>query len=1110
MKYFDKNYHKAVIRQTIFRGGVVICLLTSVNESQAAHYSFHSSHLQNLQQEKQSHLITGTITDNKGVPLPGVTIRYGNTGMGTATDNDGAFVFHLPEASGQLMFSCVGFKTISMPYTVGQPINVRMEEDINELTEVTVVGYGKQRKDEVSGSVSALKADKLQNKTSASFLSLAQGQLAGVNIMQGTGDPSGRNTEIYIRGMSDLSIGGSNRKPLFVIDGVIAAEETNLQTGGNALSALNPNDIETLTVLKDAAAASIYGSRAANGVVIITTKQGQYNQKARVSANVSHAIIFSPSLPNRIGGNAERRYRLQAMQNYQNVYLDLTTGTYKYPSSYEESYLNGGDYNYFWNKGEGASMSVYQDSLNSFYNNSTDLFKYYFNTAHATNANLQIQGGSPSIAYSVGLGFYDEKGTLRNTGYRRLSAYSNLGFKPNPKLSGNLKIYLAYQNNNRAGKGVDMFNTADVYQYTKIPDFLLSTSTVLPGPGTAAFDELTRRYEQTKEKNDSYKLRTAFDLAYKITPGLELKSSVAAEYNQTNLNVFLPANIDQYGETYSSGQIARHLMLLNENLLSYSRTFNDTHSVDALVGFSVQSDENNNLGGYGKKAASELIHYVPWYGNVYDSENDRPLKEFNSDFEKSTMVGLFGRLNYNYKQKYYAGATLRRDASSRFGENVRWGVFPSYFLAWNFTKENFMQWAENFMNYGKLRFSYGKSGRIFKFPYVAYGELQPSQPFMGNPTVTPEWFSGLMNRELTWEETRQYDVGLDMNFLNNRLAVIFDYYYKYTDKLLYNIKLPGTHSGYDRQWQNAYAISNEGVELEIRADLIRTDKLTWDISFNIASNWNKLEKSTNKRDFQNFDARFSNNISVIGKPLNGIYAYKDGGIYQSQDEVPYYWQNGKKQYLSGSGNAYYRPGDRIIYDADGNGKIYSYVSLAEDRVYIGSPLPKFQGGFTTNLTYKGFDLNLLFNFVGSRWIINTGKGSSLETSLGLNANDMARPYFVEDLDKIDFWQKPGDNTDYAANRLNVGLLNFATNIASNAQKVSYLKLKAATIGYTLPESIQKRLGISARIFVTGENLFTLTNYKGADPESVDVATGVDELNNYPLSKRVTIGLTLDF
>lgn len=1100
-------------RHTIIRSCYTVLLLSALftipNSMRASQYSFRSYYATpDPQTQQTTYLIRGTVVDNKNIHLPGVTVRYGNSG--TATDNEGQFTLRLTEPTGQLTITCVGFKSQTVTYRDGEPLKITMYENVSELEAVTVVGYGKQRRDEISGSVSEIKADKLANKTSSSFLSLAQGQLAGVNIMQGTGDPSGRNVEIYIRGMADLSVGGNNRKPLFVIDGVIAAEETNLQTGGNALSALNPADIESMTVLKDASASSIYGSRAANGVVIITTKQGQFNQKARISANVSHTTVFAPALPDRIGGNAERRYRLQAMQNYQNVYLDPATGEYRYPENYLESYLYGGAYDYFWNQGEGASMPIYQDSLNSFYNNSTDLFKYYFNTAQAVNANIQVAGGSPSVAYSVGVGFYDEKGTLRNTGYRRLSAFSNLGFKPHPKVTGNMKIYLAYQNNNRAGKGVDMFNTADEYQYSKIPDFLMNTSTVLPGPGTPAFDELTRRYESTKEKNDSYKLRTAFDLAYTFLPGFEFKTSVAVDYNQTNLNVFLPASVDDYSETYSSGTIARHLMLLNENLLSYSHTFNEAHSIDALLGFSVQSDETNSLGGYGKKAASDLIHYVPWLGNVYDPENSRDLKDFNSNFEKSTMVGVFGRLNYNYKKRYYAGTTLRRDASSRFGENVRWGWFPSYFAAWNFTKEPFMAWSENWLNYGKLRFSFGKSGRIFEFPYVAFGELQPGESFLGNPTVTPSWYSGLMNRDLTWEETRQYDAGIDLKFIDSRLSVNVDYYYKYTDKLLYNIKLPGTHSGYDRQWQNAYAISNEGIELEIKADIIRTDKFTWDMSFNIASNWNKLEKSTNRRDFQNFDARFSNNLSVVGKPLNGIYAYRDRGIYQSQDEVPYYWENGVKKYLSGNGNAYYRPGDRIIYDADGNGKIYSYLSLAEDRIYIGSPLPKYQGGISTNLTYKGFDANLLFSFVGSRWIINTGKGASLETSLGINPNDMARPYFVEDLDKIPFWQNPGDNTDYAANRLNVGLLNFATNIASNAQNVSYLKLKALTLGYTLPENLQKTLGFSARVFITGENLFTITNYKGADPESVDVATGVDALNNYPLSKRFTVGLTLNF
>ena len=979
---------------------------------------------------------------------------------------------------------------------------MRLEESRESLEEVTVVAYGEQRRGQVSGSVATVDAARLQNKPASNVLTLAKGQMAGVYIASQSGDPGGNDVSIIVRGANDLAIAG-NRNPLFVIDGVIASDDASLKVGGNPLTSLNPDDIETFTVLKDAAAAAIYGSRAANGVVIITTKKGRYNQHPLLSANVSHTFILQPLLPERIGGNAERRARLEAMRRYAGVYYDRETDSYRYP----EGYALGKPYDYFWNEGNGADMTVYQDSLNPFYNNSTDLMAYYLRPAHATNANIQVRGGAEGIAYSVGLGFYDEAGTLRGTGNRRFSAFSNLAFKPAHHLYGNFRFYLAYTDNNRSRKGVDAFNPAPT-AYSTLPDFLF-TSTVLPGPGTPYFGELTRRYESTREKNDSYKLRTSFDLTYEIADGLALKSGVAVDYLQNNQNVFLPKEVNEYGKTYSSGTIARHLMVLNENLLTYRRTFGSSHTVDLLLGFSVQQDEMNNNTGKALGAASNTIHYAPWYSQVYDAEARLDLKDYYSDYEKKTMVGLFGRLNYNYRERYYAGFTLRRDASSTFGEDVRWGWFPSYFVGWTFTEEPFMLALKPWLNYGKLRFSQGRTGRIFEYPYLAQGELDQGAPYLGYPTVVPEWWAGVSNSGLTWEKTTEYDAGLDLGLLDNRIGLTFDYYLKRTRGLLYNPPTPGTHTGFLAPWRNMYGIDNEGVELEVKGELVRGRTWQWNLSFNVSRNRNRLAKSLNGRDFQNTAARFANNLSVIGLPLYGIYAFDDRGIYDSQSDVPSYYEDGVKKYLRGEGSAYYRAGDRIITDVDGNGQIYNYGTLAEDRIYIGSPLPQFQGGISTDLMWKGLDVTVLFNFVCRKWVLDAARGASLGTYLALNPADMARPYLTGSLDGL-FWEHPGDGAPYPANRMENGLYNFATNLASNAQRISYLKLQAVTVGYTLPEAVRKATGFGARIFISGENLFTLTDYRGGDPETVDPYTGVDNYNAYPLSRRFTIGLTLNF
>lgn len=1055
--------------------------------------------------------VKGTVTDVKGLPLPGVSIRIGTTAVGTATGMDGTFSLRCPQGTGTLTFSFVGYKTVSLPFTAGKALNVTMTEDVHSLEEVQVVAYGTQRKRDMVGAMSVVKADEMKDLPSAGIGNLLQGRVAGMDVTNVTGAPGGGGTSITIRGFNSLSIESSRRgsDPLWVIDGVPMYSFTSPVSGLNTLSEIDPKDIETVQVLKDASSASIYGSRAANGVILVTTKKGQLNGRARVSVNVAQSFVFNASHPDMTGGVAERRLRNEALDNYQQTYFDREKNEYVYPADREDSYVNGAHNGYYWNKGDGASIPIYQDSLNPYFNNSTNLFDYYLRTARVTDASLQVSGGAERMTYNVGIGYYDETGVLRHTGFNRIKLMSNFMFRPMNRVEINLRNYVARTGRNRSAQGRDVFSTSGGTDLEQIPGELLTTSTLLPGPGTAAFEELTRRFNETKEKNESWRFRNSFDLSIEVVTGLRLKSSVAMDYSMQFQNVFMPSELDAYKESYSSNSTVRNLMLLNENLLTYTRSFGD-HNVDALLGLSFQKDEMNSGSMYGKKSASDLIHYITWSGQVMDEATKRLLKDCFSDLEESTMVGVFGRVNYNYKQKYLASVTLRRDASSKFGEDVRWATFPSYAVGYVLSEEKFMDWSRGVLDYAKIRASFGTSGKQFEAPYLAFGTLQTGKPFLGNPTISPEWYEGLMNRSLTWEETKQWDLGLDMDFFDHRLGFVLDYYHRYTDKLLYKVKLPGDYSGYLYQWQNAYAISNQGIELQVKGDLIRSERLNWNVTVNLAKNWNRLEKSTNNRDVQRFDngGTMMNNVSVIGRPLNGLYVYQDRGFYNDASQVPFYYDNGKKVYY-GTNNQFYRPGDRVLSDVDGNGTIGTNYPLYDDRVYAGSPLPTIQGGVASSLTWGDFDVNLLLSYSLGRHILNAGRSASIGTRLGLTTEDITRPVFA-DLDNVTFWQKPGDDADYPMNRLEVGLMNYATNLLSNVEKVNYIKLKSLTIGYSLPESIRQRIGVGARIFVSGENLFTLTNYSGTDPEAVDLVTGVDNLGNYPLARRVTVGLTLSF
>ena len=1069
-----------------------------------------SSQTNQMKQDSVAYyLLKGKIRDEKGVPLPGVTVRLDSTIIGTSSDNNGNYRMNLPVNKGRLVFSFIGYKTRMISFTlIDTVLNVIMEEDVSELDEVQVIAYGESSKRNSIGSMSLVKADDFKNIPSPSINNLLQGRVAGMSVVNSTGAPGGGGTQITIRGFNSLSSekGRITSEPLWVIDGVPMYSFTSPVTGLNTLAEIDPNDIETVQVLKDAASAAIYGSRAANGVILVTTKKGREG-KTKFMVNVSQTFVINPSIPDLTTGNRERRHRMEALMNYRERVFDESTNSYRPVESFDEAYRSAMQYNYFWNR-DGLDIPVLQDSLNSFYNNSTDLFDYYFRNGKVTDASLQVSGGSKTVLYNIGLGYYTETGVLRNTGFNRVKLLSNMTFKPFAKIEGNLRFYLARTGRNRSSKGRDPFNFTDLRggDLETIPDELLTTSTLLPGPGTPAFEETIKRFNETKEKNDSYRLRASFDLGWQVTSWLKLKSSLAVDYSQQNQNIFMPSELSDYNESYSSGQVGRSMMWLNENLLSLRKGFGD-HYFDALLGLSFQGDQMNTIGGYGKGAPSDLIHYVTWNGNAYDLNNKRQLKEFSSGIEKSTMVGVFGRISYNYLQKYYFSMTIRRDASSKFGENTRWGTFPSFALGYTFTGEPYMNWARGFLDYGKIRASYGKSGRQFESPYLAFGVLTTgTTTFQGNQTIAPYWYSGLINPKLSWEETKQYDLGLDLDFFNHKIGIVLDYYYRYTDKLLTLMSLPGDYNAYSQQWQNAYAISNQGIEFQLKMDLMRTEKISWDLTFNIARNWNRLEKSNDGMDFTNNVS--PDNVSVIGKPLNGIYVFDDRGMYGDAREVPLYHVNGKISPL-GYANQVYTAGDRIIRDNDGNGEISKQPPLKEDRVYAGSPLPLASGGIISSLSWKGLEVNVLFAYMLGRHVLNAGEGASVGTINQINSGDMITPIFA-DLDKITFWKQAAAKADYPANRLENGLNNFSTNLASNVEKISYLKLKTLTIGYTLPSKWMRNTGVNVRVFVAGENLFTITNYGGPDPESIDVVTGIDSFNNYPLARKITMGLTLNF
>ena len=1041
-------------------------------------------------------VIKGKVVDEKKQPLPGVTVRLDSTTVGCATDAQGLFTLTLPVEKGRLIFSFVGFKQEIKNFKAGDELLVVLKEEVSDLDEVTVIAYGEKNKKELISSISSVKSKDLEEVPSASLENLLQGHMAGVEVSNVSGAPGGGGTRVAIRGYNTLMQEGVNDgTPLYVVDGVPIQSFTSPLTGTNTLAEIDPMTIESVEVLKDAASAAIYGSRASNGVILITTKRGREGT-AVFQANASYSWSCLPETPVQIQGNGERQWWLYAARNVRWGYSNNMTQQVYMPSSYNEAMGKAGAvYDYFWRNGASSILNKVplerqlQDSLNPFYNNSTNWWKYTFRTGKILNANLQASGGTAKVKYMVGIGWYNERGIMVGSDFSRANLISNLNLTPRKNLSLDMRLSLSYTDMSSAGSGLS--ENKNIAYMTVKPT---NQSTLIQSSGTV-YDKIFEGLNEVSEKKYNFNIRSNTRLAYKIIEGLDISASLGIDYSQANGNNFRPSTLDaKYGLSLSTGSVIGSMLLQTEELLHYNFSIKERNNFDWLFGFSYTREAMNNLSGTGKGSPSNYIHYVI-SGMPTTKELDgkvQAMQTFQSGLEEKIMVSYFGRLAYNFDRKYLMEVTLRRDGSSVFGKNVRWATFPSIALGWNFSDESFMK---NFwwLSHGKIRGSWGKSGQVFSSPYLAQGVLDLGSTFLGVSGMVP---TQMQNQNLTWEKSDQYDLGLDVDLFDYRVKMKLDYYYKYTKSILWQTTLPGTVYFHTTMWDNAFEVSNQGIELETQFDILRDTEVKWRARFNISRNWNVLEKTYTGVDISN--------KYVIGKSTYQLRTYKNLGVAQSENDVPQYWdQQGNSKYLGNGGMVNpTRPGMNIIADLNGDG-----VITDKDLYFAGSTLPVAYGGIASEVKWKGFDLNVLFNYSLGRKMINAFRKSSL------NFNSTSLGAVFEDYRNVSFWEKAGDNADYptidAIYSYNYG--QFDGQIDSNIETVSFIRLKQLTLGYNLPSEWAKKCYLaSVRVFFTGENLFLLTNYSGLDPENVDLLQGYDRMETYPSARKFTLGLTIKF
>ena len=558
-------------------------------------------------------VITGTITDKQKGKLPGVSVYVKGTTVGVVTDVNGVYKLELPATAKALLFSFVGMKTKEVELKDQTTINVVLEEEISDLDEVTVVAYGERKKRELIGAVSYVKAKDLEEVPSASLENLLQGHMAGVEVSNISGSPGGGGTRINIRGYNSLlSESQTDGTPLYVIDGVPVHSFTSPVTGTNTLAEIDPSTIESVEVLKDAASAALYGSRASNGVILITTKQGKTG-RGKFSANVSYSYSILPETPTQTGGHLERIANLNKFRNLRAAYGSWQTGIYKMPESYRDAYHQNGAYDYFWNNGYPlteyhiATAKPLQDSLNPFYNNSTNWWKYCFDAGKILNANLQASGGTETIKYMVGAGWYDETGIMLGSNFKRANILTNLNVVPRANLNIDARLYLAYTDRSRGAANTSFTNASKIEGLTVDPKSNLS---ILPGSGEIEKETL-KQLNESSEKNITYRIRASLAVAYEFVKGLKLSSSLSMDFSEGKRNSFIPSYLDAVNNlSISTGSISSGTLFSNENLLVYNKSIRNNHNMEILLGLSYLREAKDQFSGSGKGSPSDKIHYV--------------------------------------------------------------------------------------------------------------------------------------------------------------------------------------------------------------------------------------------------------------------------------------------------------------------------------------------------------------------------------------------------------------------------------------------------------------------------------------------------------------------
>ena len=1012
---------------------------TGINyELEGTHIILTTEAIKDLHAQQQAKTVTGTVTDVSGEPIIGANIRIKGTTTGTITDIDGNFSIEA-EPQSVIEVSYIGYLTQETVINNQKSIRFLLKEDTKTLDEVVVIGYGVQKKADLTGSVANINTEKLNTQSNANIGQALQGKIAGVDIVSQGGAP-GSGTRIMVRGIGTLN----NAFPLYIVDGMYM----------NSIDHINPNDIASIDVLKDASSAAIYGSRAANGVIIVTTKEGSNTEgKPIIDLSVNLGISTASKFLDMLDAKGWAEVTTIARQAIGKPALDMATDLANKPDN------------------------DWQDIM--------------FRPALMQNYNLSVKGGGKYSTYYTGLGYFNQDGIVIGTNYQRYNIQSKNDYKRGIFSAGtNLIISFSHDKplhqelrGGMIGTILQSVPTLEKYDDTREGGYGGTYGDVvnIPHPLAIIDDNIMGRY------NENVKIFANLYAQIELFKGLKYKLNLTPDFSFERYKNYL--NKYDFGlATNSITQLTerqrRRRNILVENLLTFDRTFGE-HKISALAGYTYQDSRFRHIQAYGEGLPQGL--------EEIDAATTNRSNEGNS--WRSVLTSILGRVFYSYHNKYLFTATIRRDGSSKFGKNNRYGYFPSFSLGWNVAEEKFME-NVHWLDQLKLRGGYGVLGNqeIDNYQYSSTITTGINYPDGNGGLLQGAFPKNFANPDIKWEETAMTNVGIDFMAFNNRLSLTADYYVKNTKDILLTVPIPISSGGANDPIRNAGKIRNNGFEF----NLGWMDQPNPDISYgiNLIGSFNKNKVIAMGSESGSIKGGSTNqNITTsetkAGYPIGGYWLISTAGYFNSQEEVDAYAKDGKKIQPAAE------PGDIKFVDANNDGVIND-----DDRVFQGSPFPDFTFALNGNMRYKNFDLSIGLQGVLGNKIYNATRQTLEDVTKGSN--------FLASC--LDYWTPENKNASHP--RLTWDDPNRNTRAESDRylENGSYLRLRSVQLGYTFPQTWFKGAIQHARVYINAENLFTITSYSGYSPDvNADNANyrGFDNFI-YPTNRTFMLGLNVTF